>query len=121
MTRLHCAAGGLVALLAVSDAAFACKCAVVPRDQVIAATPVVFEGRIVNIRTSGKAQVTTVSVMRPIKGVPAGASIKVRSGTQSAACGYDFRDAGKTLTVGGDSAGPGILSVRRCTMYNLNP
>jgi hypothetical protein len=50
-----------------------------------------------------------------------GATIKVRSGTQSAACGYDFRDAGRTLTVGGEQAEGGILSVRRCTMHNLNP
>ena len=121
MTRLRSASGGLIALIAVSDAAFACKCAVVPRDQVIGATPVVFEGRVVNIRTSGKAQVTTVRVVRRIKGVSAGASIEVRSGTQSAACGYDFRDAAKTLTVGGEHAGHGVLSVRRCTMFNLNP
>ena len=121
MTRLRSATGGLIALIAVSDAAFACKCAVVPRDQVIGTTPVVFEGRVVNIQTSGNAQVTTVRVLRAIKGVSGGATIKVRSGTQSAACGYDFRDAGKTLTVGGELAGRGTLSARRCTMYNLNP
>ena len=119
MTRLLSAT--LIALLAIPDAALACKCAVVPREQVIGTTPVVFEGRVVSIQTSGRAQVTTVRVMRPIKGVATGATIKVRSGTQSAACGYDFRDATKTLTVGGDSAGPGRLSVRRCTMFNLNP
>ena len=121
MMRLRSATGGLIAVLAVSDAAFACKCAVVPRAQVIGTTPVVFEGRVVNIRTSGKAQVTTVRVLRAIKGVSGGATIKVRSGTQAAACGYDFRDAGKALTVGGERAGHGTLSVRRCTMVNLNP
>ena len=47
MMRLRSAIGGLIAVLAVSDAAFACKCAVVPRAQVIGTTPVVFEGRVV--------------------------------------------------------------------------
>ena len=112
--------GGLIAVLAVSDAAFACKCAVVPRDQVIAATPVVFEGRILKIDTRGTAQTTTVNVVRPIKGISAGVTIKVRSRTESAACGYDFREAAKTLLFGSDSTGRASLSVRRCTMYNLN-
>jgi hypothetical protein len=75
----------------------------------------------VNIRTSGKAQVITVRVVRPIKGVSAGASIEVYSVTQSAACGYDYRETGKTLTVGGEQAGRGTLSVCRFTMFDLNP
>ena len=121
MTRTHCIWAALIVLLAAPNSASACKCAVVPRAQVIGTTPVVFEGRIVNMRTSGKAQVTTVRVLRAIKGVSSGATIKVRSGTQAAACGYDFRDAGKALTVGGELSGRGTLSVRRCTMVNLNP
>ena len=115
------AIGGVIAILASLGPAFACKCAVTSREQAISTAPVVFEGRVVSTRTNGSAQVTTVSVVRAIKGVSNGETVKVRSLTQSAACGYDFRDAGKTLTVGGEPAGRGMLSVRRCTMYNLNP
>jgi len=85
------AAGCIVVLLSTS-AASACKCAVVSRDQTIASVPMVFEGRIVKIETQGRAQVTTMTVVRS-----------------------------KTLLVGGHSAGRGTVSVRRCTMFNLNP
>ena len=114
------AAGCIVVLLSTS-AASACKCAVVSRDQTIASVPMVFEGRIVKIETQGRAQVTTMTVVRSIKGASGGKTVKVKSGTVSAACGYDFRKAEKTLLVGGHSAGRGTVSVRRCTMFNLNP
>ena len=68
----------------------------------------------------GKAQLTTVTATNPIKGVSKGVTLKVTSGTQSAACGYDFREAPKTLTIGGEKVGRNMISVRRCTMYNLN-
>jgi hypothetical protein len=122
MTRWHFVpTAGCIAVLLSASAASACKCAVVSRDQTIASVPLVFEGRIVNIETQGSAQVATMAVVRSIKGTPGGQTIKVRSGTVSAACGYDFRKAEKTLLVGGHSAGRGTLSVRRCTMFNLNP
>jgi len=111
----------LFALLAATGAASACKCAVVPRAQAIGSAPVVFEGRIVNVQTQGAAQVTTLTVLRPLKGAAKGQTVKVTSRTQSAACGYDFRKAEKTLMVGGARAGAGVVSVRRCTMVNLNP
>ena len=111
----------LFALLAATGAASACKCAVVPRAQAIGSAPVVFEGRIVNVQTQGAAQVTTLTVLRPLKGVSNGQTVKVTSRTQSAACGYDFRKAEKTLMVGGARAGAGVVSVHRCTMVNLNP
>ena len=108
-------------LLAATGAASACKCAVVPRLQAIGSAPVVFEGRIVTIETQGTAQVTTLTVVRPVKGgVSSGQTVKVKSRTQSAACGWDFRQSAKTLLVGGEGAG-GVVSVRRCTMYSLNP
>ena len=107
-------------LLLAADPAIACKCAVVSREQTIAATPLVFEGRILSIETKGKAQLTTVTATNPIKGVSKGVTLKVTSGTQSAACGYDFREAPKTLTIGGEKVGRNMISVRRCTMYNLN-
>ena len=107
--------------LAATGPAFACKCAVTSQDAAIRSAPVVFEGRVRDIATEGRAQVTTFAVVRPIKGVANGEIIKVRSQTQSAVCGYDFRSAEKTLLVGGERAGHGVISVRRCTMYNLNP
>jgi len=111
---------GILLLVAV-DPALACKCAVVPREQTIAATPLVFEGRILSIETNGKAQLTTVTATNPIKGVSKGVTLKVTSGTQSAACGYDFREAPKTLTIGGEKVARNVIRVRRCTMFNLNP
>jgi hypothetical protein len=110
-----------LALLVMSGPSFACKCAVVPRDQAIGSVPVVFEGRIVNIETSGTAQVTTLTVVRSVKGATAGATLKVKSHTVSASCGYDFRKLEQTLVVGGRGAGRGMLDVHRCTMFNLNP
>lgn len=112
---------GAAVLLLAADPALACKCAVVPREQAIAATPLVFEGRILDVRTQGRAQVTTVIVTTPIKGASRGVTLKVKSGTQSASCGYDFREAPKTLTFGGEKAGRNTIAVRRCTMFNLNP
>jgi hypothetical protein len=107
-------------LLLAAEPALACKCSVTSRDHAIAAAPLVFEGRILSIQTNGTAQVTTIVVTKPIKGVSMGVRLKVKSHTQSAACGYDFREANKTLTVGGEKAERNTISVRRCTMYNLN-
>lgn len=108
-------------VLLAADPALACKCAVVPRDQAIATTPLVFEGRIVGISTRGTTQLTTVTVTHPIKGVSKGVTLKVKSGTKSASCGYDFREAPKTLTIGGEKVERNAIAVRRCTMTNLNP
>ena len=112
--------GAMVALLGAAGPALACKCAVTARDQAIASTPVVFEGRVVNIETQGKEQLTTFAVVRAIKGLQGRDRIKVKSRTVSAACGYDFREAPKKLLVGGEAAADGSVSVRRCTMHNLN-
>jgi len=112
--------GTMIALLAAAGPALACKCAVISRDQTIASAPVVFEGRVVNIETQGTAQLTTFAVVRAIKGLKGRARVTVKSQTTAAACGYDFRTAPKDLRVGGEAAADGSLSVRRCTMYNLN-
>jgi hypothetical protein len=98
---------------------WACKCAVTSRAQATAGAQVVFEGRVVNIATRGTEQLTTLAVVRSIKGATRGATVKVKSRTESAACGYDFRQAPKTLLVGGDGERD-AMTVRRCTMYNLN-
>jgi hypothetical protein len=42
MMRSICLIGGLIAVLGLSQEASACKCAVVPRDQTISATQIVF-------------------------------------------------------------------------------
>jgi len=109
-----------LALLTIAGPALACKCAVVARQHTIASTPVVFEGRVVSIETQETAQLTTFAIVRSIKGLSGRARVKVKSRTESAACGYDFRSGRKTLLVGGEAAGDGVLTVRRCTMYNLN-
>jgi len=112
--------GVAVAMLGLVGPAAACKCGVSSREQAMSNVPVVFEGRVVKIDTRGGSQMTTMTVVRPIKGVSGGETVRVRSHTQSASCGYDFRQAGSTVLVGGQSAGRGAVSVRRCTMYNLN-
>lgn len=106
-----------LALLA-ADPALACKCSVTSREHAIAAAPYVFEGRVINIQTEGTAQITTLAVRKAIKG-PLRGIVKVKSNTESAACGYDFRHAEKLVTVGGERSGT-MFNVHRCTMYNLN-
>jgi hypothetical protein len=113
-----------LAMFVGAEPALACKCALVPRERAIRSAQLVFQGRILKIETtpeSGPAdQVTTMTVIRNIKGMTRGETVKIRSHTQSASCGYDFRDAQKTLLVGGSRLAGGMLSVSRCTMYNLN-
>jgi hypothetical protein len=109
-----------VATIGATEAALACKCAVTSREDTIAAAPVVFEGRVLSIKTSGGEQVTTLRVVRAIKGASEGQTITVNSRTSSASCGWDFRESGETPLVGGTRTGQGRLQVRRCTMYNLN-
>ena len=118
MKRTVVFTGALVALIGSANAALACKCAVTSREAAMSAAAVVFQGQVVNVATSGGSQVTTMRVTRAIKGVSSGATVKVRSRTASAACGYDFRGK-RSVLVGGERAG-GAISARRCTMYNLN-
>jgi hypothetical protein len=124
--------GGLL----ISLPAFACKCAVVARDQVIAATAVVFEGEVLRteLDATGEREVTTLRVHSVIKGLSARAAyrldaairrrpektVTVVSGVRDAACGWDFRTGPQRLTVGVDRDRFGTLVARRCTMYNLN-
>lgn len=107
-----------VALVCIAGPALACKCALTSRDEAIASSSYVFEGRVANIETDGTTQVTTMTVAKMIKG-PLRGVIKVKSNTESASCGYDFREADKLLTVGAERSDDGF-TVRRCTMYNLN-
>jgi hypothetical protein len=126
----------VVAGLLISRPAFGCKCAPIARDQVIAATPVVFDGEVLRVEldASGEREVTTLRVHGAIKGLSAriayrlDAAIRRRpektvtivSGVSDAACGWDFRTGPQRLTVGADRDKFGTLVARRCTMYNLN-
>jgi hypothetical protein len=122
--------------LLISWPAFACKCALVARDQVIAATAVVFDGEVlrVEVDATGEREVTTLRVHGAIKGLSARAAyrldaairrrpektVTIVSGVRDAACGWDFRTGPQRLTVGADRDRFGTLVARRCTMYNLN-
>ena len=112
------------ALVCAAGPALACKCALVPRDRTIIATPLVFQGRVVKIETTPETgpadQITTMMVIKNLKGMAKGETVKVKSRTASAACGFDFRDARPTMLVGAFRDEQGTLGVRRCTMYNLN-
>jgi hypothetical protein len=126
------AAFGLIA----SPPALACKCALVAREQVIAATPVVFDGEVlrVEVDVSGKREVTTLRVHGVVKGLSARAAyrldaairrrpektVTVMSGVDDAACGWDFRTGPQRLTIGAERDRFGTLVAMRCTMMNLN-
>jgi hypothetical protein len=117
---LMLAVGATAAAIASASPALACKCALVPRDRAIISTPLVFQGRVVNVDTQDGTQVTTLMVVKNVKGMSKGETVKVRSQTSSAACGYDFREGKQTLLVGTFKDDDGVMIVRRCAMYNLN-
>lgn len=124
------------ALLLAGGPAFACKCAQVPYDKVVAQTPVVFDGEIVRIETdaSGERQVTTFRVRGAIKGVSQRTvlrfetvlkrlpqrTITIVSRKSAPACGWDFSEGPSRLIVGATRDAGGNLVATRCTMYNLN-
>ena len=126
------AALGLIAATPV----LGCKCAPLAREQVIAATPVVFDGEVlrVEVDASGKREVTTLRVHGVVKGLSARAAYKldaairrrpektvtVLSGVDAAACGWDFRTGPQRLTIGAERDRFGTLVATRCTMINLN-
>jgi hypothetical protein len=118
--RWMLAAAIAAAALASASAAHACKCALVPRDRAIISTPLVFEGRVTNVETNDGTQITTLTVVRNVKGMAKGATVRVQSRTASALCGYDFREGRQTLLVGAFKDNDGTMIVRRCAMYNLN-
>jgi hypothetical protein len=113
-----------IATVCAGAPAFACKCALVPRARTIVATPLVFEGRVLKIDAAREAkhaiQVTTLKVLKSIKGRSPGNTVMVYTHTDSASCGFDFHKAKPTLLVGAYRDEKRRLSVRRCTMYNLN-
>ena len=126
------AALGLIA----APPALACRCSLVAREQVIAATPVVFDGEVlrVEVDASGKREVTTLRVHGVVKGLSARAAyrldaairrrpektVTVVSGVDAAACGWDFRTGPQRLTIGAERDRFGTLVAMRCTMMNLN-
>jgi hypothetical protein len=126
------AASGILA----ASPAFACKGALVARDQVIAATAVVFDGEVLRVEldATGEREVVTLRVHGAIKGLSARAAyrldtairrrpektVTVISRVSDAACGWDFREGPQRLTVGAERDRFGALVATRCTMYNLN-
>ena len=123
--------------LLVAPHALACKCALIAREQVIEATPVVFDGEVLRVEldASGKREVTTLRVHGVVKGLSARIAyrldaairrrpektVTVLSGVDDASCGWDFRSGPQRLTIGAERDTFGTLVVRRCTMINLNP
>ena len=121
------------AFLATAAPALACKCAVVPRDKVIASTPVVFDGEVlrVELAAGGEQEVTVFRVHGAIKGVTfqlnsknnlrrrAERTVTILSRVDDASCGWDFRKGPQRLTVGATRDGPNLVA-SRCTIYNLN-
>src|SRR5262249_51943337 len=120
----------------VSSPAFACKCALVAREQVIAATPVVFDGEVLRVEldASGQREVTTLRVHRVVKGFSARTAyrldaaipprpektVALLSRVDEADCGWDFRTGPQRLTIGAERDRFGTLVATRCTMMNLN-
>jgi len=130
-------AASLAALgLLVAPPVLACKCALVAREQVIAATPVVFDGEVLRVEldASGEREVTTLRVHGVVKGLSTRAAyrldaairrrpektVTIISGINDAACGWDFRTGPRRLTIGAERDRFGTLIATRCTMMNLN-
>ena len=87
------------------------------RDAAIAATPVVFEGRVLRVRRDGSSIYADVEMSRLLKGtVPR--IVEVSTPASSAACGYEFR-VGAAVTVGAQFLQQ-QFSTNACTMLPLN-
>jgi hypothetical protein len=115
--------------------AFACKCATLPRDNVIAATPVVFDGEVLRVELDedGQREVTVFRVHGAVKGIPFRANarfdaimrrrvertVTIVSNVRDAECGWDFRAGPQRLTVGAKRDGSDLVATR-CIIYNLN-
>jgi TRAP-type mannitol/chloroaromatic compound transport system substrate-binding protein len=110
------------ALTALAAPASACSCRKLTTEEAIAATPIVFEGEVLSVQMTGNGneQVTTIHVIRAIKGDVTGA-VELRTHVISAACGYDFRGKGPRLTIGASRQPDGMLGTNLCTMSMIGP
>ncbi len=107
-----------LALCTLAPPAWECSCARMTRQQAIAATPIVFEGRVLRVRKDGARIYADVETSRILKGsVPR--IVEVGTAESSAACGYTFR-TGQQLTVGA-TLDQLQFSTTSCTMGPLNP
>ncbi len=107
----------LIGAALASFPAQACSCKKMTREQAVAATPVVFEGRVLRVRKEGNSVYADIEAARVLKGsVPR--VVEVGTHASSAACGYTFR-VGQTLTVGA-SLSQMQFSTNMCTMVPLN-
>lgn len=136
--RMKWMVGGLlccVPLLLVAPEALACSCERLTRDQVIALTPIVFDGEILRIEMDAvrQQQITTFRVRDAIKGVPQRMVLRMEtvfkrmpqrtmtilSGLSGASCGWDFSTGPARLTVGARRDGPNLVA-SYCVMTILN-
>jgi hypothetical protein len=116
--------GFSVVLLCTVQRAVACSCRPPPssREEIVASTPVIFVGEILNIRMLGEgvrqSQITTLRVLKMIKGTLA-ETVDVTTSPDSAMCGWDFRNRGKQLLVGGYGQSDRLIT-DMCTMYHIH-
>ena len=100
-----------------ASAAEACKCAASTREKAIAATPLVFEARVLRVREEDGQRYADVEMVSPVKGaVPR--AMEVATPVSSAACGYNFRKD-ERLTVGVTLI-EGQYRATSCVMLGLN-
>jgi hypothetical protein len=117
IARLVLAIG--IALLA-SDAAQACKCRLVPADELLNGSEAIFEGVALSTKPAGgRNAVTAFRVVTGYKGASRGQSVRVRHFTgPSAACGVHFERGKRHLIAASREAG-GALAASACTLASM--
>jgi len=79
-----------------STPAQACSCKKRTSAQVMAETPVVFEGRVLRVRREGARVYADIETARILKGTLPRIA-EVSTAASSAACGYDFRPGAQVV------------------------
>ena len=115
--RFDAPLAGLLALFLASIPAHACSCRPMSQKQAIAASDVVFQGRVLSVYRDGNRLFATLSVMRPVKG-KLRTQVEVGTNASSAACGYNFRK-GQVVMVGAHFS-QNQYSTQACLMLSLN-
>lgn len=87
------------------------------QKQAIAASDVVFQGRVQNVYRDGNRLFASIIVIRPVKG-NVRTQVEVGTNASSAACGYNFRK-GQVVMVGASFA-QNQYSTQACLMLPLN-
>jgi hypothetical protein len=101
----------------------ACSCVPLTAKEAAARTPVLFEGEVISRRRQdndfGPGELTTLRVVRPLKGVTA-PTIEIQTNVDSAACGVTFEGDLKGVVIGAYPGENGALTTTWCTMKSLN-